>query len=398
MSQYYTIGQLAKLAGISTKTLRVYERKGLLLPERNEENDYRVYGEEAVKTLEKIQLMKYLDFSLDQIADFLQLYENVSRENMLIQQKRLLEKKREQLNRVIAHVDRAVKECQIGEADGDIFLKALGSIVKNQRADELVGSLMKHGFEPYGWSRFIFDTAKLQSRMQVLDAGAGYGNLWRYNQERLPENLQVTCVDRHNTHMDTFCAYVEEGNLAEKDKNSTFSFVWEDMETMALKGPYHRIFFNHVVSHISDRKAMYQKFAEALAKEGIFICTWGGLLFYEKLQPLLQNFFEENEFAELNKAYHKHRKHIEGWEGELREVFSVVERHAYVITLTFQTAEEFTDYIQQVCRPVREQLELRRSEFIKFLEQFRAKNGQFEFQRDTYLYCCEKIEMGLEVN
>ena len=118
MNQYYTIGQLAKLAGISTKTLRVYERKGLLIPERNEDNDYRLYGEEAVKTLEKIQLMKYLDFSLDQIADFLQLYENVSRENMLIEQKRLLEKKREQLNRVIAHVDRAVKECQIGETDG----------------------------------------------------------------------------------------------------------------------------------------------------------------------------------------------------------------------------------------------------------------------------------------
>lgn len=39
MKQYYTIGQLAKLAGISTKTLRVYERKGLLLPERNMEND-----------------------------------------------------------------------------------------------------------------------------------------------------------------------------------------------------------------------------------------------------------------------------------------------------------------------------------------------------------------------
>jgi len=398
MSQYYTIGQLAKLAGISTKTLRVYERKGLLLPERNEENDYRVYGEEAVKTLEKIQLMKYLDFSLDQIADFLQLYENVSRENMLIQQKRLLEKKREQLNRVIAHVDRAVKECQIGEADGDTFLKSLGSIVKNQRADELVGSLMKHGFEPCGWSRFIFDTAKLQSCMQVLDAGAGYGNLWRYNQERLPEQLQVTCVDRHNTHMDTFCAYVEEGNLAEKDKNSAFSFVWGDMEDMPIKGPYHRIFFNHVVAHISDRTAMYQKFLKALAKDGVFVCTWGGLLFYERLQPLLQDFFEENEFAELNKLYRKHRSHIEEWEGELREVFPVVERHAYVITLTFETAEEFMEYIQQVCRPVREQLELRRKEFLEFLEQFKNEQGRFTFQRDTYLYCCEKIEMGQEVN
>ena len=390
MKQYYTIGQLAKLAGISTKTLRVYERKGLLMPQRNEDNDYRLYGEEAVKTLEKIQLMKYLDFSLDQIADFLQLYENVSRENMLIQQKRLLEKKREQLNRVIAHVDRAVKECRIGEADGDTFLRALGSIVKNQRADELVGTLMKHGFEPYGWSRFIFDTAGLQSHMQVLDAGAGYGNLWRYNQDRLTEKLQVTCVDRHNTHMDTFCSYVEEGNLAEKDTDSTFSFVWEDLETMPIKGPYHRIFFNHVVSHISDRNALYRKFSNALAKDGVFICTWGGLLFYEELQPLLKDFFEENEFAELDKSYRKHRKHIEGWEEELQEVFSTVERHDYVINLTFETAEEFMGYIQQVCHPVREVLEIRRSEFLAFLEQFKNEQGKFTFKRDTYLYCCGK--------
>ena len=69
MKNLYTIGQLAKLAGISTKTLRVYERKGHLIPERNDENKYRMYGEEAVRTLEKIQLMKWLDFSLDQIAE-----------------------------------------------------------------------------------------------------------------------------------------------------------------------------------------------------------------------------------------------------------------------------------------------------------------------------------------
>ena len=108
MNNYYTIGQLAKLAGISTKTLRVYERKNLLLPERNGENDYRIYGEEAVKTLGKIQLMKYLDFSLDQIADFLQLYENASRENVLLEQKRLLEKKREQVLAVMPSPERVV--------------------------------------------------------------------------------------------------------------------------------------------------------------------------------------------------------------------------------------------------------------------------------------------------
>ena len=69
MNRSYTIGELAELAGVSTKTLRVYERKGLLLPSRNEGNQYRMYTEDAVRKLEQIQLMKYLGFSLDQIED-----------------------------------------------------------------------------------------------------------------------------------------------------------------------------------------------------------------------------------------------------------------------------------------------------------------------------------------
>lgn len=387
MNQYYTIGQLAKLAGISIKTLRVYERKGLLLPERNEENSYRMYGKDAVKTLEKIQLMKYLDFSLDQIAVFLQLYENVSREKMLLEQKRLLEKKREQLNTVIAHVERAVQECRATQQDGNAFLKALGLIVRNQRADELVGRLQMHADEPRGWSRFIFDTAELKKGMRVLDAGAGYGNLWRYNQERLPKQLSVICVDKHNTHMDTFCTYIREKESEGYLTDSEFSFVWEDLETMSLNGSYDRIFFNHVISHISDRNALYRKFSSVLSETGVFICTWGGLLFYEKLQPLLHTFFEE--CTELDELYHKHRAHVEGWEKELYAIFPTVERHAYVITLHFATAEEFMEYIQQVCRPVRESLEIRRRHFLEFLKQFKNEQEQFTFERDTYLYCCK---------
>lgn len=390
MNKYYTIGQLAKLAGISTKTLRVYERKGLLLPERNGENDYRIYGEEAVKTLGKIQLMKYLDFSLEQIADFLQLYENASRENVLLEQKRLLEKKREQLNTVIAHVDRAVQECRGEEQDSDGFLKALGIIVRNQRADELVWRLKRHADEPRGWSRFIWDKAGMRNGMQVLDAGAGWGNLWRYNRERLPEQLRVTCVDKHNTHMDTFCNYMKEQELEGKLAECEFSFVWDDLGTMSLNGLYERIFFNHVVSHISDRKALYRKFASALSRDGIFICTWGGLLFYEKIQPLLREFFEEEEYTELSKLYRKHRDYVEEWEKELHEVFPMVEKHAYAITLHFSTAEEFMEYTQQVCRPVRETLEIRRREFLELLEKYKNERGEFTFERDTYLYCCRK--------
>lgn len=230
----------------------------------------------------------------------------------------------------------------------------------------------------------------MRNGIQVLDAGAGWGNLWRYNMERLPEQLSVTCVDKHNTHMDTFCNYMKEQKAEGKLAECEFSFVWEDLESMSLNGPYERIFFNHVVSHISDRNALYRKFSSALSKDGVLICTWGGLLFYERIQPLLRGFFEEEEYTELNKLYHKHRTYVDDWEEEIQAVFSKIEKHTYVITLHFATAEDFMEYIQQVCRPVRESLEIRRRDFLKFLEQFKNEQGQFTFERDTYLYCYRK--------
>ena len=351
-----------------------------------------MYGEEAVRTLEKIQLMKWLDFSLDQIAEFLALYENVSREKMLLEQKRLLEKKRAQLNTVIAHVDRAVQECKLGEQDSNTFLKALGSIVRNQRADELVGHLARHSNnEPWGWSRFIVDTVGFETDMRVLDAGAGWGNLWRCNEERLPDGLSVTCVDRHNTHMDTFCAFLEEQKKEGQFANSGFSFVWDDLETMSFEENYDRIFFNHTVSHIADRTALYHKFYDALAANGILTCTWGGYLFYDNMQPYFREFF--GSCPELDKGLVKHKERADAWEQELREVFPVVEKHAYIITLTFDTAEEFLDYIVQVCKPVREVLEVRREEFLSYLrakEELKNEQGIYEVTRDTALFTCKK--------
>ena len=391
MKNLYTIGQLAKLAGISAKTLRVYEKKGLLVPERNKDNSYRLYGEEAVRTLEKIQLMKWLDFSLDQIAEFLALYENVSREKMLLAQKRLLEKKRAQLNTVIAHVDRAVQECKLGEQDSNAFLKSLGTIVKNQRADELVGHLSRHSNEPWGWSRYVVDTVGLEPDMRVLDAGAGWGNLWRCNEERLPEGISITCVDKHNTHMDTFCSYVEEQKRAGKFANSKFNFVWDDLESMSFEKKYSRIFFNHTVAHIADRMALYHKFYSVLEEAGILTCTWGGYLFYDKMQPFFREFF--GTCPELDEGLLKHKKRADVWEQELQDVFPVVEKHAYIITLHFATAEEFLDYILQVCKPVREVLEVRREEFITYLkskETLKNEQGDYEFKRDTFLFTCKK--------
>ncbi|MBA1393579.1 MerR family DNA-binding transcriptional regulator, partial [Lactobacillus sp. XV13L] len=41
----YSITELARLAGTSTRTLRFYDKKGLLQARRNPQNNYRYYDE-----------------------------------------------------------------------------------------------------------------------------------------------------------------------------------------------------------------------------------------------------------------------------------------------------------------------------------------------------------------
>ncbi len=385
MNRTYTIGELAELAGVSTKTLRVYERKGLVLPERNADNQYRIYTEASVRKLEQIQLMKYLGFSLEQIESFLSGHENRNREEMLLTQKRLLEKKREQLNSVIACVDKAVKECKEEAAQSEAFLHTLSSIVKNQKADELVWRLGKHSDEPRGWSEFIFEQAKLTEGMRVLDAGAGYGNLWRYNLYRMPKDLHVTCVDRHNTHADGFCEYVKE--IEGEVGLGQISFLWEDLELRKYSEKYHCIFFNHVASFIQDRIALYRKFRDSLLADGTFICTWGGLLINDNAATVLADFLYD--IAPLKVRQKKHESTIRQYEKELCAVFGTVERQTYVTTLHFATAEEYMDYLLQVCKPVEAELEQRRMEFLDYLRGLQRQSGGYEFVRDTYLYRCK---------
>ena len=68
--ELYTTGELAKLTGVSYKTIRHYYESGLLKPERVEENKYKKFGQAAVEQLQKIlDLIYCVQFA--SIPDFL---------------------------------------------------------------------------------------------------------------------------------------------------------------------------------------------------------------------------------------------------------------------------------------------------------------------------------------
>ncbi len=67
MDAKYTVNQLARLAGVSRRTLHYYDQIGLLKPDATGDNRYRYYGEPALLRLQQIRFYRELDFSLEQI-------------------------------------------------------------------------------------------------------------------------------------------------------------------------------------------------------------------------------------------------------------------------------------------------------------------------------------------
>jgi DNA-binding transcriptional MerR regulator len=74
--RYLSIGMLAKETGVSTSTLRYYEREKLLPHPQRSASGYREYGKETVWRVRFIARAKELGFCLEEIADLLKLSVN----------------------------------------------------------------------------------------------------------------------------------------------------------------------------------------------------------------------------------------------------------------------------------------------------------------------------------
>ena len=69
----YLIHELAKKVGVSTDTIRFYEKKHLLTPSFRAENNYRYYNDEALKRLIFIKRCRALDMNLKEIEALIEL-------------------------------------------------------------------------------------------------------------------------------------------------------------------------------------------------------------------------------------------------------------------------------------------------------------------------------------
>ena len=110
----YTINKLAKMAGVSTRTLRFYDEMGLLMPARISSNGYRIYGQKEIDLLQQILFYRELNVPLEDIKRMM-VSKNYDRESALVNHLTALRSKRDQLDTLILNLEKTIKA-----TEGDI--------------------------------------------------------------------------------------------------------------------------------------------------------------------------------------------------------------------------------------------------------------------------------------
>ena len=125
--EYYQIGEVASMLGITTRTIRYYEEIELMTHPKRLDGGIRVYTKEDVKSLKFILKLKELGISLKEMHELADIYETYKTQDII------MPKLIEILDNHITKIDEKI--AKLGSLRNDILQykqKVVGIIQKNK--------------------------------------------------------------------------------------------------------------------------------------------------------------------------------------------------------------------------------------------------------------------------
>ena len=107
MTMAYTVKKLAKLSGISIRTLRFYDEIGTLKPAYYGDNNYRYYEEEQLLMLQQILFYRELGFPLNNILKMISS-DDFNKINALMSHRQMLTENLNRTKKLIQTIDQTI--------------------------------------------------------------------------------------------------------------------------------------------------------------------------------------------------------------------------------------------------------------------------------------------------
>jgi len=392
---YYSSGQFARLADVSVRTIRFYDKQNILKPSLVTESGARFYSDEDLARLQQILLLKDLGFSLEDIR--LMTVGEQDAEHLLrslhLQQK-LVQDRIAQLQNVEAAIgDTAQQLREQGAIDWSAMRRLIRlsgmekSLASQYRsASNLSARIRLHSLYSVnrtGWFPWIFDQLGLRSGMDVLELGCGDGALWSQNREKVPDGARITLTD------------ISEGMVRDVQRavaGEAFRFQTADAAALPFEaGSFDLVIANHVLFYCEDIPQVLSEVRRVLRPGGRFVCSTYGAAHMAEITQLVQSF---DAHIVLSDGVLYDRFGLENGFSLLKPVFPSVRRELYRDELIVDEPEPLIEYILSCHGNQNSYIPERYREFRAFVQQ-RTKKG-LHITKAAGLFVCEVQETAAE--
>ena len=380
---YYKTGQFAKLANVSERTIRYYDKIGLLKPSFVMENGYRQYSDLDLLKLQKILSLKHLGFSIEEI--FPMVMDNTNLKESFELQIDLIEDK-------ISHLQSLKDALKRASQTPDLSWNMILSLVqlsneetniieqyKNAKnLNDRISLHEKYSTNKQGWFNWLFNQIDFSRVNRLLELGCGNGKLWQENR-----------IDLRNREI--FLSDISEGMVEEvRNKLGTdFNCIVADAEKIPFKDEYFdSIIANHVLFYLNDLDLGLKEIRRVLKPKGILYCSTYGKNHMKEITEIVQNFD-----SRINLSNHSLYDifGLENGESILKEYFFNIQRMDYKDSLEITESKPLIDYIMSCHGNQNELLGPRLNEFKEYIEElFLKKNGKIFVTKQAGLFICKK--------
>lgn len=192
-----SISQVAKLTGVSVRTLQYYDEIGLLKPSELTASGYRLYDDDALQTLQQILFFKELGFQLKDISELLKKPEP-DKSAAFTRQKELFLLKRNRIDRLIQLLERLERgePCMsFKEFDLSDYINALENFKSNHHEE-----MIKHWGSVENFDRFIQKVKNDEehvAKLAIKEFGSveKYTAAMKYNLEHFSEIMKAQLTE-----------------------------------------------------------------------------------------------------------------------------------------------------------------------------------------------------------
>ncbi len=369
-------GELARLAGVSERTLRWYEKTGLL-PCKRAPNGYRQYDEEDLNRLQRILFYKSLGFGLEEIRQILSARQELL--PGLKTQEQLARSQMHYYERMAATLADMISELET-HPDYQPDLQQLIALSADREkiadhyrsARNLNARIALHtdySTNPQPWYDWLW--SQFQGAEWILETGCGNGELWRHCPFSL-EGKEIFITDISQ-------GMVEEARHA-SGLQERASFMTASLEQLPFKNHgFDALIANHVLFYLEDMEQGLKEAVRVLHEEGRLYATTYSSRHMREVTELVQAFDSQIRLAD---APLSEKFGLENGAELLGRYFKQVKTSLYHDTLVVTSAAALMDYILSCHGNQNERLKERMEEF----EQFVLERLPFSITKEAVLF------------